>query len=137
MTLICYFFFGVNTCSTQMKILKWMSTFLDSPCIANWTLQKNVKGNEDKINFHSSCAMLSCRQLSWFVSNNAKGYKYMRSSKLSQQEDSSSKILKELLLYGVSQKHSIVHLVLQNTPMQRAIEVPWNWENDLLKVKTI
>ena len=58
----------------------------------------------------------------------------MRSSKLSQQEDSSSKILKELLLYGVSQKHSIVHLVLQNTPMQRAIEVPWNWENDLLKV---
>ena len=61
----------------------------------------------------------------------------MRSSKLSQQEDSSSKILKELLLYCVSQKHSIVHLVLQNTPMQRAIEVPWNWENDLLKVKTI
>ena len=47
------------------------------------------------------------------------------------------KNLKRTITVWCFSKTSIVHLVLQNTPMQRAIEVPWNWENDLLKVKTI
>ena len=49
----------------------------------------------------------------------------------------SPKILKELLPYGVSQKHSIVDLDLQNTPIQRTLGVLLDTENDLLKVKTI
>ena len=47
------------------------------------------------------------------------------------------KILKELLPYGVSQKHSIVDLDLQNTTIQRALGALWNTENDLLKIKKI
>ena len=49
----------------------------------------------------------------------------------------SPKILKELLPYGVSQKHSIVDLDLQNTSIQRTLGVLLDTENDLLKVKTI
>ena len=49
----------------------------------------------------------------------------------------SPKILKELLPYGVSQKHSIADLDLQNTPMKRTLGVLWDMENDLLKVKAI
>ena len=45
--------------------------------------------------------------------------------------------MKELLPYGVSQKHSIVNLDLQNTPIKRTLGVLWGMENDLLKVKTI
>ena len=45
--------------------------------------------------------------------------------------------MKELLLYGVSQKHSIVEFDLQNTPIRRTLGVLWDTEDDLLKVKTI
>ena len=38
----------------------------------------------------------------------------------------SSKILKELLPYGVSQKHSIVDLDLQNNLIQRTLGVLWD-----------
>ena len=46
----------------------------------------------------------------------------------------SKNVLKELLPYGVSEKHSIVGLDLQNTPTQRALGVLWDTENNLLKV---
>ena len=38
----------------------------------------------------------------------------------------SSKILKEFLPYGVSQKHSIVDLDLQNTLIKRTLGVLWD-----------
>ena len=57
--------------------------------------------------------------------------------KLTKFISNSPKILEELLTYGFSQKHSIVDLDLQNTPIQRTLGVLWDMENDLLKVKAI
>ena len=57
--------------------------------------------------------------------------------KLTKFISNSKKILKELLPYGVSQKHSIVDLDLQNTPIKKTLGVLWDMENDLLKVKTM
>ena len=57
--------------------------------------------------------------------------------KLTKFISNSPNILKQLLPYGVSQKHSIVDLDLQNTPIRRTLGVLWDTENDLLKVKTI
>ena len=44
--------------------------------------------------------------------------------KLTRFISNSPKILKELLPYGVSQKHSTVDLDLQNTPIGRELGVP-------------
>ena len=85
--------------------------------------------------------------LPWFIFSNTKGNKYTCIKviktlsagwfKLTKFISNSPKILKELLLYGISQKHSVVNLDLQNTPIQRVLKGLWDIENDLLKVKTI
>ena len=57
--------------------------------------------------------------------------------KLTKFISNSPKILKELLRYGVSQKHAVVDLDLQKTSIQRTLGVLWDMENGLLKLKTI
>ena len=122
-----------------------MPTFSEkivSPCIANWTLQKNVKDNEDQISFRSFSldycydsfpttqkAINTCIEVIKTLSSG--GFK------LTKFISNSPKILKELLPYGLSQKHSTVDSDLQNTLIQRTLGVLWNTEKDLVKVKTI
>ena len=122
---------------------------INSPCIANWTLQKTVKDNKDQISFRSSRALLENFYMDDYLDSFPTTQKAIKTCieliktlssggfKLTKFISNSPKILKELLPYGVSQKHSIVDLDLQNTPIQRALGVLGDTENDLLKVKTI
>ena len=122
---------------------------IDSPCIANWTLQKTVKDNKDQISFRSSRALLENFYMDDYLDSFPTTQKAIKTCieliktlssggfKLTKFISNSPKILKELLPYGVSQKHSIVDLDLQNTPIQRTLGVLLDTENDLLKVKTI
>ena len=122
---------------------------IDSPCIANWTLQKTVKDNKDQISFCSSRALLENVYMDDYLDSFPMTQKTINTCieviktlssgrfKLTKFISNSPKILKELLPNGVSQKHSIVDLDLQNTPLQRALGVLGDTENDLLKVKTI
>ena len=78
-------------------------------------------------------------QLSSFISNNTKSNKYVHRGhqnfevlKLAKFITNSKNILKELLPYRVSQKHSIVDLDLQNTATQRTLGALWDTENSLL-----
>ena len=57
--------------------------------------------------------------------------------KLTKFISNSPKILKELLRYGVSQKHAVVDLDLQKTSIQRTLGILWDMESGLLKLKTI
>ena len=119
---------------------------IDSPFIANWTL---VKDNKDQISFRSSHALLENFYMDDYLDSFPTTQKAITTCieviktfssggfKLTKFISNSIKNLKELLPYDASQKHSIVDLDLQNTPIQRALGVLWDTENDLLKVKTI
>ena len=110
----------------------------DSPWIANWTLQKTVKDNEDQIRFVSSRAILekfyinnyldSFRTTQKAINTCIEAIKTLLSGgfKLTKFISNSSKILKELLPYGISQKHAVVDLDLQNTLIQRTLGVLWD-----------
>ena len=122
---------------------------VDLPCIANWTLHKTAKDNEDQMSFRSSCAVLKNFYMDNYldllpttqkaINTCIEVIKTLSSGgfKLAKSISHSPKLLKELLLDSISQKHSIVDLDLQNTPMQRALGVLLDTKNDLLKVKTI
>ena len=122
---------------------------IDSPCIANWTLQKTIKDNEDQISFRTSRAILENFYVDDYLDSFPTTQKAINTCieviktlssggfKLTKFVSKYPKILKELLLYGVSQEHSIVEFDLQNTPIQRTLGVLWDTEDDLLKVKTI
>ena len=110
----------------------------DSPWIVNWTLQKTVKDNEDQIRFVSSRAILekfyinnyldSFRTTQKAINTCIEAIKTLLSGgfKLTKFISNSSKILKELLPYGISQKHAVVDLDLQNTLIQRTLGVLWD-----------
>ena len=125
---------------------KWTSHVLQT---ANWTLQKTVKDDENQIGFRSSRAILENLNMDNYLDSFPTTQKAINTSieviktlssggfKLTKFISNSPKILEELLTYGFSQKHSIVDLDLQNTPIQRTLGVLWDMENDLLKVKAI
>ena len=94
---------------------------IDSRCIANWTLQKTVKGNEDQITFRSSRAKLK----NFYMGDYLGSFRTTQKGgfKVTKFISNSKKILKGLLPYGVSQKHSIVCLDSQNTSIQRELGV--------------
>ena len=122
---------------------------IDSPCIANWRLQKTVKDNEDQISFRSSRAIPENFYMDDYLDSFPTTQKAINSCieviktlsaggfKLIKFISNSPKILKEVLPYGVSQKYFIVDLDLQSTAIQRALGVLWDMENDVLRVKTI
>ena len=120
---------------------------IDSPCIANRTLQKTVTDNKDQISFRSSRALLENFYMEDYIDSFPTTQKAINTCiqvvktlssggfKLTKFIFNSPKILKELLPYSVSQ--NIADLDLQNTTIQRASGVLWDTEKDLLKVKTI
>ena len=110
----------------------------DSPWIANWTLQKTIKDNVDQITFVSSRAILKKFYMDDYLDSFSTTKKAIDTCieaiktllsggfKLTKFISNSSKMLKELLSYGVSQKHSIVDLDLQNNLLQRTLGVLWD-----------
>ena len=104
-----------------------------SPCIANWTLQKTVKDNEDQIIFRTSRALLENFYMGDYLDSFPTTQKAISTCieviqtlssggfKLTRFVSKCPKILKELLPYGVSQEHSIVESDLQNTPNKKNV----------------
>ena len=115
-----------------------------SPCIANWTLQKTVKDNEDQISFRTSRAILENFYVDDYLDSFPTTQKAINTCievirtlssggfKVTRFVSKCPKILNELLPYGVSQENSIVELDLQNTSIKRTLGVLWDTENDLL-----